>query len=50
MYGDSLLNCSYTPNEFTHGDDSLAGVGANQYIPIENFKPICNAYLWTINL
>jgi hypothetical protein len=35
---------------YTHGDDSLAGVDANYYIPFENFEPICLEHNWTFNL
>ncbi|ABZ10945.1 RNA-dependent RNA polymerase [Rose cryptic virus 1] len=35
---------------FTHGDDSLVGVPTTQYVQMENFKPICDENLWTINI
>jgi len=35
---------------YTHGDDSLAGVNSTQYVPMANFKPLCDRYFWQINL
>nr|WNN27076.1 putative RNA-dependent RNA polymerase [Morus alba cryptic virus 2] len=35
---------------YTHGDDSLAGIPASQFIPMDNFGPICSELNWTINL
>ncbi|UYL83187.1 MAG: RNA-dependent RNA polymerase [Allium deltapartitivirus] len=35
---------------FTHGDDSLVGVSSTQYVPIPNFKPLCEQFNWELNL
>ncbi|DAZ87291.1 TPA_asm: RNA-dependent RNA polymerase [Arceuthobium sichuanense virus 6] len=35
---------------YTHGDDSLAGCKSTQYIQLEKFGPICDQFLWFINL
>ncbi|CDL67777.1 RNA dependent RNA polymerase [Arhar cryptic virus-I] len=37
-------------NVFTHGDDSLAGVSAVQFIPMENIAQVCAEFNWTINV
>lgn len=35
---------------FTHGDDSLVGVPTTQFVPMANFKPLCDHYYWSINI
>nr|CAH2618954.1 RNA-dependent RNA polymerase [Japanese plum-yew deltapartitivirus]CAI5383965.1 RNA-dependent RNA polymerase [Japanese plum-yew deltapartitivirus] len=34
---------------YTHGDDSLAAVNADQYIPIQNIKILCDSLTWELN-
>nr|CAH2618888.1 RNA-dependent RNA polymerase [Port Orford cedar deltapartitivirus]CAI5383888.1 RNA-dependent RNA polymerase [Port Orford cedar deltapartitivirus] len=34
---------------FTHGDDSLAAVNSEHYIPIQNIKEVCDPFQWELN-
>nr|CAH2618912.1 RNA-dependent RNA polymerase [Conifer deltapartitivirus]CAI5383868.1 RNA-dependent RNA polymerase [Conifer deltapartitivirus] len=34
---------------FTHGDDSLAGVNATQYIQMDTISEFCSQFLWELN-